>query len=104
MLAASAVDAMLKAKEYTEGSLDARIKQAAAAHLITDDMAKWAHQVRLVANDQRHADDGAALPSQDDARRSIEFAKALGTFLFTLPNRVSRGLSDSARSDQSTGK
>lgn len=96
MLAASAVDAMLKAKKYTEGSLDSRIKQAAADHLITADMATWAHQVRLDANNQRHADEAASLPTEADARLTVEFAAALGTFLFTLPSRVSRGIEASS--------
>ena len=62
MLAASSVDAMLKEKGYNEGSLYARIGQARDDHLITADMAEWAHEVRLDANDQRHADEAAALP------------------------------------------
>ena len=55
MLAASAVDSMLKIKNYRDGSLYARIEQAVNDHLITQDMATWAHEVRLDANDQRHA-------------------------------------------------
>lgn len=51
MLAASAVDALLKLKGYTAGSLYARIEKAAEDHVITQDMAKWAHEVRLDAND-----------------------------------------------------
>jgi len=92
MLAASAVDAMLKAKGYTEGSLYARIDKAVADHLITADMGKWAHEVRLDANEKRHAADEAKLPDQNDARRAIEFTAALGTLLFVLPARVRRGL------------
>src|SRR5262245_14343525 len=57
MLAASAVDAMLKAKGYGDGSLYSRIKQASADHRITEDMALWAHHVRLEANNPRHADE-----------------------------------------------
>ncbi|HEU4430078.1 MAG TPA: DUF4145 domain-containing protein [Myxococcota bacterium] len=91
MLAASAVDAMLKAKGYKDGSLYARIGKAAADHLITADMAEWAHEVRLDANDQRHADENAALPIEADARRSVDFARALGLFMFTLPARVRAG-------------
>lgn len=98
MLAASAVDAMLKAKDYKVGSLHARIKQAAEDHLITEDMAKWAHQVRLDANEQRHSDEEAPLPSDDDARRSVEFAVALAQFLFVLPSRVTKGLAESSQS------
>ena len=94
MLAASAVDAMLKAKSYKLGSLFDRINKAAAEHLITDEMAKWAHSVRLDANDPRHADEAAPLPSPADARRSLDFALALGEFLFVLPSKVNQGLTD----------
>lgn len=91
MLCASAVDAMLKAKGYTENSLCTRINKAAADHLITEGMKEWAHEVRLDANDQRHADQAATLPTPADAQRSIEFAQSLGQFLFVLPAQVARG-------------
>jgi hypothetical protein len=94
MLTASAVDAMLKAKGYTEGSLYARIDRAATENKITADMALWAHEVRLDANDQRHADESAALPTDEDARHLVEFAMALGQFMFVLPSRVRRGIED----------
>jgi hypothetical protein len=96
MLAASSVDAMLKAKNYKDGSLYSRIEKAADDHLITSEMAKWAHQVRLDANDPRHADEAAPLPETTDAERSIHFAQALGMFLFTLPAKVTRGIKESA--------
>lgn len=95
MLAASAVDAMLKVKNYKSGSLYSRIESASKDHVITEDMAKWAHQVRLEANDQRHADEAAPLPDLEDAKRCISFAKALGEFMFILPKRVQRGLDES---------
>ncbi len=91
MLCASSVDAMLKEKGYTEGSLYARINRAATDHLITEGMKDWAHEIRLDANDQRHADHGATLPTTADAQRNIEFAQALGQFLFALPARVAQG-------------
>lgn len=95
MLCASAVDAMLKDKGYKEGSLYDRINQAASAHLITKDIAKWAHQVRLDANDQRHADEAAPLPTKTDAERSIGFATALAEVLYVIPARVTRGIEES---------
>lgn len=97
MLAASAVDAMLKAKEYIDGSLYHRIDKAKNANLITEDMAKWAHEVRLDANEQRHADAATDLPTQDDAVRIINFATALGEILFVLPQRVQRGIQDASQ-------
>ncbi len=95
ILAASAVDAMLKAKGYKVGKLYPRIKKAEADHIITADMATWAHQVRLDANDQRHADESASLPTREDAQRSLDFAMALAEILFVLPARVTRGLNES---------
>jgi Domain of unknown function (DUF4145) len=91
MLCASAVDAMLKAHKYTQGSLYSRIDAAATANLLTSEMAAWAHEVRLDANDQRHADVVAPLPTAEDAERCLEFTAALGEFLFVLPARVKRG-------------
>jgi len=95
MLAASAIDAMLKAKGFKSGSLYARIDEAAGQHLITPEMAAWAHEVRLDANDQRHADEDAPLPNAADARKCVNFALALAEFLFVLPARVARGRKNS---------
>ena len=91
ILAASAVDAMLKAKGYKDGKLYTRIKAAEDDHLITTEMAEWAHEVRLDANEQRHDDEAAALPTQEEAKKTIEFAKALAQFLFVLPAMVKSG-------------
>jgi len=91
MLAASAVDAMLKAKNLKTGSLYERINLAAGQQLITAEMAEWAHDIRLDANDQRRADENAPLPTTDDALRVVEFALALAQFMFVLPARVQRG-------------
>ncbi len=91
MLGASAVDAMLKDKGYKEGNLNSRIASAAKDHLITAEMATWAHEIRLDANDQRHADESAALPDASDAQKVIEFVTALAQFLYVLPARVERG-------------
>lgn len=95
ILAASAVDAMLKLKGYKNGSLYERINTAAQNHLITEEMAKWAHQVRLDANEKRHADEEASIPTPDDAKRCIDFTQALAELLFILPLRVSKGIENS---------
>lgn len=94
MLSASAVDAMLKAKGYSAGSLYSRIDQAKRDNLITEEMGRWAHAVRLDANEQRHADEATELPTSFDAQRSIDFVLALGQLLFVLPQRVEKGMKD----------
>jgi hypothetical protein len=91
VLAAAAVDAMLKAKQLTVGSLYARIDEAATKHLITDEMAAWAHEVRLDANDQRHADGQVSHATTEDAQRGVDFVLALGEYFFVLPARIKRG-------------
>ena len=91
VLAASSVDAMLKALGYKEGSLYSRIDLATKNHLITQEMSAWAHEIRLDANDQRHSDEEAPLPTGIDAKKAIEFATALAQFLFVLPASVTRG-------------
>lgn len=96
MLAASSVDAMLKEKTYKSGSLYQRIEKAVEDNLITSEMAKWAHEVRLDANDQRHADNNVSLPTEADAKRVIDFVTALAQFLFVLPQMVKRGIADAS--------
>jgi len=89
---------MLKEKEYTDGSLYDRIDKAAKKHLITDEMAKWAHQIRLDANDQRHAEKYAELPTEEEGRLVFDFAIAFAEYLFVLPSKVSRGIADTTAS------
>lgn len=91
MLSASAVDDMLKEKGLVKGSLYSRIDQAAEQHLITQDMKEWAHEVRLEANNPRHADRAVRRATPEDAQRCVDFADALGEFLFVLPARIRRG-------------
>lgn len=94
MLAASAVDAMLKGKGLKEGTLYSRIDKAATGHLITKEMAAWAHDVRLDANDQRHADEESPIPDSAAAKHTVDFAISLGQFMYVLPARVKRGIAE----------
>jgi len=98
MLSASAVDAMLKEKGYVDGSLHDRIDKAAKDHLITDEMAKWAHQIRLDANEQRHPGKDVGLPTNEDGKLTFNFAMAFADYLFVLPSKVTRGIADSTAS------
>src|SRR6202034_568434 len=85
------VDAMLKARNYKEGSLFSRIRKADTDGVLTAQMAKWADDIRLDANDERHADEQARDKTPEDANRCLEFADALADLLFVLPARVKRG-------------
>jgi hypothetical protein len=92
VMAGSAVDAMLKAKGYTEGTLYSRIDSAKADAILTAGMAEWAHSVRLGSNRPRHADKDSPHVSPEDARRSVDFAEALGNFLFVLTSQIEAAL------------
>lgn len=99
MLCASSVDSMLKEKGYKTGNLYGRIKKAIEDGILTEDMGKWAHQVRLDANDERHADEDSTMPTLEDAKKVIEFTTTLAELLFVLPAKVSRGIEASKRSN-----
>lgn len=91
VMAGSAVDSMLKALNLKDGSLYSRIDKAVEQHLLTSEMGEWAHEVRLGSNRPRHADQDKPHVSQDEAKQSVEFAEALGYFLFVLTKRIERG-------------
>ncbi len=99
VMAGSAVDAMLKAHGLEAGSLYDRIDQALEENLLTKGMADWAHSVRLGSNRPRHADKDRPHVLPDEAKQSVEFAEALGNFLFVLTARINRGLKAAAETD-----
>jgi hypothetical protein len=92
VMAGSAVDAMLKAKGYIDGSLYARIDKAVMDHVLTKEMGDWAHWVRLGSNRPRHADKDTPHVSPIEAQYAVEFAQALGEFLFVLSTRITTGI------------
>jgi hypothetical protein len=92
MVAGSAIDAMLKEKGYLKGSLYERIDKALEDNLLTKGMADWAHSVRLGSNRPRHADADNPNVSPEEAKQSVEFAEALGDFLFVLTAKIEKGM------------
>ncbi len=94
VMAGSAVDAMLKHFGLVEGHVYGRIDEAVTRHILTAAMGEWAHEVRLGSNRPRHADAENPHVSLEEARQSVEFAEALGHFLFVLSSRVKKGIAD----------
>jgi hypothetical protein len=92
VMAGSAVDAMLKELGYKDGSVYDRINKAVEQHKLTEGMGAWAQEVRLGSNRPRHADAEKPHVSAEEAKQSVEFAEALGFFLFVLTKRVERGV------------
>jgi hypothetical protein len=102
VMAGSAVDAMLKKHGLTEGSLYSRIDEALTRNLLTKGMSDWAHEVRLGSNRPRHADADKPHVTFEEAKQSVEFAEALGNFLFVLTAKIQRGL-EAAKTKQPKG-
>lgn len=100
MLAASSIDAMLKDKGYQEGALYGRIKKANSDGLLTAEMAAWAHEIRLSANEPRHADETFSGATPEDAEQVLAFAKSLGEYLYVLPARVKRWKDQARQAEQ----
>lgn len=100
VMAGSSVDAMLKALNYSDGSLYTRIDKAREDGMLTQGMADWAHEVRLGSNRPRHADADRPHVSPEEAAQSVEFAEALANFLFVLTARIDRGI---AKAKEATG-
>ncbi len=55
-------------------------------------MEKWAHQIRLEANDSRHQENKTGYSTKEEAERTLEFATILAEILFVIPARVTRGI------------
>jgi hypothetical protein len=91
MLLGSAVDAMLKDKGLSEGSVYARIDLAKKSGILTEDMAEWAHSVRLGSNRPRHADVDDAHVTPEEASQALEYVMTLAQLLYVLPKRIAVG-------------
>jgi hypothetical protein len=100
VMAGSAVDAMLKHFKLIEGSVYSRIDEAVRTHILTEAMGKWAHEVRLGSNRPRHADGEDPHVTPPQAQQSVEFAEALGHFLFVLSSRVQKGIEAATKADE----
>ena len=99
VMAGSAVDAMLKDKGLEKGTLYERIDQAVQQQLLTKAMGDWAHWVRLGSNRPRHVDKDKPHVSAKEAAQSVEFAEALGHFLYVLTSRIEKGI-DAAKGEE----
>lgn len=88
VMSASSIDAMLKDHGLDKDSLYVRISEAVTKGILTENMAEWAHRVRLDANNPRHADTTTPHMSPIDAKRAFDFANALAEYLYLLPSRM----------------
>ena len=103
MLLGATMDAILKDKGYSTGSVYARIDEAKAANLLTEDMAEWAHAVRLGSNRPRHADADDGHVTSTEAEQALEYVQTLVQLLYVLPKRIATGRSAIDAASRTTG-
>jgi hypothetical protein len=58
--------------------------------------------VRLGSNRPRHADSEDPHVTDEEAQQAVEFANALGQFLFELNARIKRGIKETSREEPKT--
>jgi hypothetical protein len=104
VMAGGEVDAMLKHLGLTEDSVYSRINQAVSDHILTSAMGKWAHKVRRGANRPRHADTEDPFGSVREAQQSVDFAEALGHYLFGPPSRIERSIQAATKEAKASGE
>ena len=94
MMFRKALETALKAKfPDITGKLVVRIDTAAKAGDLTQDMAEWAHQIRLLGNDATHEEEPF---SEEDARSMHAFTDLMLQYLFTLPGMMAAARSPDA--------
>lgn len=64
---------------------DKRIKKAADDHLLTSDLAEWAHRIRYMGNEAVHED----VFTEAQAREMSAFTEIMLQYMFTLPGKLS---------------
>jgi hypothetical protein len=78
-----ALDIGLKIYAPTEkGTLYERIKSLAAQHRLTDSLAEWAHEIRLIRNDAMHDIDSV---NRQELEAIRGFTETLLTYIFSMP-------------------
>jgi Domain of unknown function (DUF4145) len=81
-------------KGYKEETLYSKINRAADENKITESMKLWSNKIRLDSNAIRHANENCVNLTMDDAKGTIEFAVALADFLFVIPYKVNKTISN----------
>jgi len=90
VMARSALQATLRAKEAKGNSLRDEINDLAARGLLPPVMKEWAHELRLLGNSSAHPKLDGEPPDDKDVKDVVEFLEYLLSYLFTLPDRIEK--------------
>ena len=70
-----------------KGRLIDRIKEAEEQQMLTPELAKWAHQIRLDGNDAAHKEEPF---EEEDAKKLCDFTRLVFYYLFTLQGMLEK--------------
>ena len=82
----SCVDAMLKERGIGGDDLFSRINKAIDTGILTKDMEKWLHHLRLVGNKIRHIENPD--PTVGEAKEALEYVTIMAELLYVYPKKL----------------
>ncbi|MCH9845237.1 MAG: DUF4145 domain-containing protein [Alphaproteobacteria bacterium] len=92
VMTTSAIDAMLMDKgDYNDRlSFHDKIEQALQDNLIPEDIAIWAHKIRINSNDVRHPTNAKTdtRPTDEEAKQAFNFATILAEIFYIYPSLI----------------
>ena len=92
MMTNRALDMMLVDRRgYDDDTLSfyQKIEKALEDNLITEDISKWAHKIRLDSNVIRHKKtEGNNRPTSEQAQQALKFAQTLAEILYIFPSLI----------------
>ncbi|CAN7653224.1 DUF4145 domain-containing protein [Rhizobium sp. LjRoot254] len=89
LMARSAVQLVLRHQQATGKSLFEEINDLGKKGVLPPVMVEWAHEVRVLGNDNAHPTPGAAGTAPKDAQAVVEFLGMLLRVTFDLPFQIS---------------
>lgn len=89
LMARTALEATAKDKGITEGTLCGKIKEMAKKHIITDQLADEADEIRLLGNDMAHGDLSTPV-TMDDSTDILGFLDSVLDYVYQQPKAILR--------------
>lgn len=90
LMARSALQITMRHLEAVGSNLKSEIDNLGARGLLPPPMVEWAHEVRIVGNDNAHPTPGSPGTSAADATAVVEFLSTLLHITLDLPHQISK--------------
>lgn len=89
VMARSALQAALRHMNAKGEKLYKEIEVLSTSGILPKIIADWAHEIRLIANESAHPEDGTP-PKKNDVKEVLDFLDFMFVYLFDLPNDIQK--------------